>query len=234
MSDLKPKSQVEFSGGESLDATLASLLMKRLRSKSLGRDLKLSDLGGYVFASQRQLQRWAATGNIPGAYRLKKGHYRIRLCEKLCCWIVQQRVSVSTGLTPGQHSRALMAWKNAHRRIALETRGGMRGLFGKNPDSLWFEPLEALPRDYFTAKGMPREVAVTAAWSELNARGEKITATTIAKELGMSRATFCRKGYSSILKRLTKSLADNAVVEKDPRAKRLYKNQTLQEIENED
>lgn len=44
------------------------------------------DIPSLVWPSQRQFARWAARRIIPGAYPIKRGHYRVRVCKQLVLW----------------------------------------------------------------------------------------------------------------------------------------------------
>lgn len=82
MSDLSVKSQ---------------LAIERELRKLTGenRDLRVPALAGYLRrwgwpVSNRQVQRWATNGDIPGCYRKIKGarnHFRIRFCPQFIKWL---------------------------------------------------------------------------------------------------------------------------------------------------
>ncbi len=77
------------------------------------------------------------------------------------------------------------------------------------------------------ARAIDLEMAVV--MGEMNARGEKLTAGAVARRMRISRAGFYRKGDAATFKQHRQSFASDEVVEKDTRARRLYKSEVLQE-----
>ena len=177
--------------------------------------------------SLRQLRRLAAKGKIPGAYCLKGGHYRVRRCQKLYRWLAAGGILPKPTLS---EKKLRARDRNIAKKVALATRSGLNGAFEKNPDPLWRMSLRRLPRKYLEPASKKKELDVALAMGELSAKGKKITPNTVARELGISRATFFRKYYNRILNELKKQfIDDSAIIEKDWRAENLDKGQALQE-----
>lgn len=141
--------------------------------------------------------------------------------------------------------------------IGLHTHTGPQGYLDKKPHRYWWDtPDNKLPRKLvrWARKATDQEIAVMVAVGDLMARHERISVKNVAANIrvsvaaskrrtrdaaetpiafdtvGVSVATFYRRGYDRHLKKCRNVFAEDApVFEQDPRAKHLYKDQVLQE-----
>ncbi len=192
-------------------------------------DLRLSVVArGFPDYTSRQIQRWAVTGKIPGCYPLKRGHWRVRDCPAFRrWWKINSPAPLHLAVTgfkfPGQNVKGLFATIEKHRPqidrltkvIALKTRSGMSGWKTTSPDlsdpdqKLWWGRLDDLPENLLRmARDGDVNLDVAVAVGELQARGITSTAAAVAKFMGVSRATFYRRGHGKRLRRCVAALAD--------------------------
>ncbi len=167
--------------------------------------------------SLRQLRRLAESHRIPGCYRLKRGHYRIRPCRALFRWIA------GGGAAPRptrMWRRSVEEEKSVIGVIALQTKSGLNGAFEKNPNDLWNIPVAKLPAQVRSASASARaeRIEIALAMSELLLASKRLTAREVARRLGISRATLYRREF----RELRKVLDNDFTLSRDPRAKRLW------------
>ena len=121
--------------------------------------------------------------------------------------------------------------------IGINTHTGPQGAQAEKPHPYWWDtPDNELPRELVQwAREAPDSLLIIAsAVEDLRARGKNLSVKTVADYLHISPATFYRRGYNKLLETCLRVLAqDAAVLEKDSRAKRLYKDQVLQETKSE-
>ena len=146
--------------------------------------------------------------------------------------------------------------------IGMRTRTGPEGYLDKKPHRFWWKtPDNKLPRKLvkWARQATDEEIAVMVAVGELYARHEKTSVTNVAANIrvpvaeskcrprdasgkpiiafdkvGVPVATFYRRGYNRYLKKCLNVFGEDApVIEKDPRANNLYKDQILQETHSE-
>ncbi len=261
-------------------------------------DLRLSVIQrGFPHYTHRQIQRWAESGKIPGAYRLKRGrgHWRVRNClafrrwwflpGRFCAkcplsWAIEGDIEEKRHQQAERMLKALPRdWRarlfavnrkiteerpmnhRLRQLIGMHTRTGTHGYLDKKPHRYWWDtPDNKLPRKLvkWARQATDQKIAVMAAVGDLIARHEKTSVKNVAANIavsvdpdkrrtkdsaetliafdtvGVSVATFYRRGYDKHLKEYLNVFGEDApVFEKDSRAKRLYKDQTLQETESE-
>ena len=204
-------------------------------AKTCRRDLKLSELRDaledafVIKIPESTLRRWAAAKKIPGVYSLKRGHYRVRICPKLCRWAAELNLAE---LRQGDRDwerhdkKQLVAFVHA---IALDDRENVFKAFAEDP-RLCEAPIAWLRPDELRKAGEGAvELRIVAAMNEITAKGldSQATVKAVARMLGIPRSTFYRKGYD----RTVKSFYRDATLRKDPRAKKLYASHVLQETD---
>ena len=243
MSDLRPKS-------------------KQVRNDHTGGDLRLSVIQrGFPQYTHRQIQRWAESKDIPGAYRLKRGagHWRVRDCPAFRKWWDAKAKIPLAWATKGYDTNRML--KDMGRRlprdlftklcklkkempvihrllmvIGLKTRTGVRGYLDKHPHPWWWAPTKNLPNDFvqWARTGTDDALIIASAVGDLMARGIPPNVKTVADFLNISTATFYRRGYNRHFQKCLCVFGEDApTLEKDSRAERLYKDQVLQETQFE-
>jgi hypothetical protein len=167
---------------------------------------------------------------MPGAYRLKRGHWRVRDCDAFRQWwsrraamplrfaiqgdeVLKSKAFFNVVNTAKQMTSLVM--KNAphilklEKVVALETRSGSQGGWVENPHEYWWDtPIGDLPHKLHAMAGQADEKAldVAVAVGELTAKGITPTAANVAKLLGISRATFYRRSFAADFKRCLRAL----------------------------
>jgi hypothetical protein len=165
--------------------------------------------------SLRQLRRLAASNRIPGCYRLKGGHYRIRRCVAFYRWLATGGVAPRPSLS---YRMKVEDDRNMIRVIALKTSSGLNGAFGQDPHELWKTPVAKFPPEYRGASAKADQLEIAVALGELRLSREEITALNVARKLGISRATLYRRGF----RRLREALDNDMAVPRDSRAKKVW------------
>ena len=145
--------------------------------------------------------------------------------------------------------------------IGMHTRTGTHGYLDKKPRRYWWDtPDNKLPGKLvkWARQATDQQIAVAAAVGDLMARQEKTSVKNVAANIavsvdpdkrrtkdsaetliafdtvGVSVATFYRRGYDRHLKKCLNVFGEDApVIEKDSHAKHLYKDQVLQETKSE-
>lgn len=121
--------------------------------------------------------------------------------------------------------------------VGMKTHDGPDGVWTKNQDPLWQTPLHQLPREFWqwAEKATDTELTIFAAVGDLMRRSGTPTVKLVAGSLKMSPSTFHRRGYGSYLRKALQVFGEDApVVSKHSKAKKLYKDQVLQETEHDD
>lgn len=283
------------------DLTLAQLwtLFPRFSSRRAEQwEIRRSIMHSHDFpacVSLRQLRRLAAAGKIPGAYPLKRGHYRVRRCRALYRWLAAggmsprpsvaermlmkrdkylvQVIALATKSGPNAMAdceaeadkrvkpldkdcasnsffedtsdsdelpaqrKSVSLWKAPLPQLASECLGRSKKIGARDTTRTWWASLaERIAALIETQDGISKQdeskLRFAVVFGELLARDEPITMTKVSQFLGVSRATFYRKGYAAEYRRfLTSPVAEP--LHKDTRASRHYKSQVLQETDVE-
>jgi AraC-like DNA-binding protein len=175
--------------------------------------LKIEELAVLLKMNHRTLQRLANSEKLPECYRTKGGHWRISLTEKTRRWLTDVRCAQLAASLEECFSEEWVS--HAHTWTDIMEMGDV---------SVCAKTLRStVDHD---------RIAVVKTVHELEIEGEP-TIEKVARAMGLSPASFKRLGLHHILRDLKKQSAAADVLAKDPRAKRLYKNQILQETENE-
>jgi len=204
MSDLRPKS-------------------KQVRN---GSDLRLSVIHrGCPHYTHRQIQRWAESEKIPGAYRLKRGrgHWRVRNCPAFRRWWLHNAKGRLSWAIEGdtEQKRQQLAqrmvkalprdWVAKLKKlqddmpifdrllkvIGMHTRTGARGFLDENPHQYWLDTPD-MPREFvqLAREATDQTLDVASAVEDLKSGGISLSVKTVAEKLGISPATFYRRGYN--------------------------------------
>lgn len=222
---------------------------KAVKSTRRG-DLRLSVVRrGFPDFTRRQIQRWAESGTIPGGYKLRRGHWRIRDCPAFRRWWkarspVPLRWAIEGYRPPGYDVKGLFVSIEKHRPmldkltavVALKTRSGMDGWRITKPDlddpdhALWHGPLTEIPQALYTASRRADKGALDVAVvvGELQAKGIAPTASAVAERMSESRASFYRRSHDADLRRCLRALDTGEAVSKDSRARKLYRDKFSQ------
>lgn len=199
----------------------------RPKSKRAEGDLCLSVIHrGFPHYTHRQIQRWAESGKIPGAYRLKRGHWRVRNCRAFrrwwgshdakcrLSWAIegdteqkrQQWVQRMVQNLPRDWVARLSKIKEEepmiqrlYKVIGMHTHTGAQGYLDKNPHPYWWDtPDNELPRELvqWAQEATDETLDVVSAVEDLNVRGVPLSVKTVAAYLHISPATFYRRGYN--------------------------------------
>src|SRR6266850_1224266 len=175
---------------------------EKSESRTCRRDLKLSELrkaldGLFVVSiPESTLRRWAAARKIPGVYSLKRGHYRVRICPKLCRWAAElhfrdlrrldkewERSTEKKELIARVHHIALLRKDDVPKALIADPR-------------LYEQPLATLdPQTMQKAADHEVELRIASLLGAMNARQLRkgMTSSRVAKMLGIPRRTFYRK-----------------------------------------
>jgi len=181
---------------------------------------ELPELRGYLRhhfgISRRTFERWCARGDVPGAYRTRGGHWRVRKPSwaTVKTWIMDlwrskaqtrrdrvKRAILNYPLPPGPREpppeRQLAA-----RKLWLAGYGiseeDIRDLNLKERDPekhhiLWEKsPTPSVPRRFWEAVNDPQGAPAIAAFM-MRLTGSKVTRATLARSLGVSAATLYRR-----------------------------------------
>lgn len=233
--------------------------LKSAREKTGKRsgDLRLSVIRrGFPDYTHRQIQRWAEAGTIPGAYHLKRGHWRIRDCPAFrrwwnantgipLSWAIKgyDTKRIMSKLLPGIYDAFRPFRENGPlldrlaKLVGMETRDGPDGAWASAPHPYWHTPLNQLPRQLWqwAEKATGAELTIFSAVGDLMARGVKLSVKNVARYLSMSPATFYRRGYGPGLRKALRVFGEDApVVSKHSKARKLYQDQVLQETKHDD
>lgn len=187
-----------------------------------------------VDVSHRTLQRWAASGKIPGAYPLKHGHYRVRRCLALARWIANIHFDdIARNPKDGRaYENALLGYTYA---VAIHASDDPAKAARTDP-RLSKTPLAFLDADTFDDAGKKKDEYRLRAYLDWRlSRGvekKDITTPAVAKALGIPRATFYRKDFHLIVNGYC-GIKPTAQETKDPRAK-THRTEETQEDETED
>jgi hypothetical protein len=162
--------------------------------------------------SRRTFERWCAQGDVPGAYRTKGGHWRVRKVAwaTVRSWQMDgwrrgwrtRRDRVKRAIAdypcpdgvPKQPAVAALKLELAARGITEEDFWDLN-LKERDPEKyhfLWEIPATPVPRRLLDAINDPgRAPAIAAFMMRLN--GRKVARATLARSLRVSVATFYRK-----------------------------------------
>jgi len=187
--------------------------MTRLASELPG---LLGYLRHHLGISRRTFERWCARGDVPGAYRTRGGHWRVRKPSwaTVKTWMMDQlRTKAQT--RRDRVKRAIVSYplpratresppeqQLAARKLQLAayeiTEEDVRDLNLKERDPekhhiLWEKsPPPPIPPWAWKAATDPRHASAIAAFM-MRLNGSKVTGATLARALGMSVATLYRR-----------------------------------------
>jgi hypothetical protein len=129
---------------------------------------------------------------------------------------------------PGYGVKGLFATIEKHRPqidkltkvVALKTRSGMDGWRIEKPDrhdpdhNLWHGNLTEMPAEVygFARRAEKGALDIAVVVGELNAKSDPVTVVTVAKFMGISRATFYRRGYAKGLRNCIRALTAQRTV----------------------
>lgn len=179
----------------------------------------------------RRMERWATRHKISSVYRVgRRGHYRVRIDAQFCWWLL---VVTAIHLADVLWDKFYVLYENRKRLadigVIYRQIAGL-GLNEKIP--LSFRLCDIPPQAWNTPIDR-QALYLLAATTELDARGEKVTADSVATLLGIPYSSFYRKGWAKRLPPRSRP-PPAAIGTKDSRAKNLYKNQVLQETNTEE
>lgn len=173
---------------------------------------KIEQLAALFRMPHKTLQRMAAVKKLPQCYRTNGGHWRVAMDERTCRWIVNVKCA--------QTAVELEAYFSEEWLSGAKTLVDLLKI-GRGKCDVFDKPVQD-----------PVRVAVHKAIRDVEVEAEP-TIKAVARKLGISPATFKRRGFNHDLREWKTRSASTDFLEKDPLAKRLYKNQILQETDEE-
>ena len=243
VSDLRRKSKA----GLALRKAMIREVLPRLRTLAAGHDLRLEQIRAELLrrqcvVSHRQIQRWAEDGQLPGAYRLKRGggHWRVRVCPAFAWWYACLPTSLSMRRFASVARRVISRKDEKERSRVFEGYAAAMEVQHKSADdstalaNAFDRPLSDLSVSEWKKYGAKADqIEFVRLLRDLNDLGCKDNDLPgeLRRALGVSDSTFKRRGYVKLLHQFT---CDAPILDKDPRAPKMYKNQVLQETEQDD
>jgi predicted DNA-binding transcriptional regulator AlpA len=158
---------------------------------------------------------------MPGAYKLKRGHWRVRDCPAFRDWLVRVRVESKLPGFAESSEKFTRGLQNptAYKRLAGRellpvarlphiVKLKARSAWGDVSHRIFGRSIDLLPRKWrqLAEGATDKMVDVMVATGELSAKGQRLTARNVAAFLKVSRATFYRLGLDGELRRCLRVL----------------------------